>query len=70
LLVFVVDYWHMKNNVKADQGSTPGFRVSDVVISMVFLFSYYTFSKALTKKMTKRCQKYTKIVGSSLFSVE
>ena len=58
LLSFVVDYWHMKNDILANEGSKlgfrvldkPGFRVLDVVITLFFLFSYYTFSYALTKE--------------------
>jgi len=49
LLAFVIDYWHMKNNDHAHEGSTWGFRFIDIGITLLFLVSYYTFSRAFTK---------------------
>lgn len=49
LLAFVIDYWHMKNNIRAHDGSTFGFRFIDICVTILFLVSYYTFSHALTK---------------------
>ncbi len=49
LLAFVIDYWHMKNNDHAHEGSTWGFRFIDIGITLLFLVSYYTFSHAFSK---------------------
>jgi hypothetical protein len=49
LLAFVIDYWHMKNNIHAHTGSRWGFRIVDIGVTLLFLVSYYTFSHAFTK---------------------
>jgi hypothetical protein len=52
LLIFIIDYWHMKNNIHAHEGSKWGFRLIDIGVTLLFLVSYYTFSYAFTKTQT------------------
>jgi hypothetical protein len=48
-LVFVADYWHMKNTIRAHISSRPMFRAIDIIVTLVFLASYYSFSGAFTR---------------------